>query len=93
MIRDITLGQYYQTESIVHKLDPRVKLAATILFMISLFTINNFMGFLVAALFLGITIRLSNVPFKFMIKGMKPILIILMITVVVNLFLTQGNQL
>lgn len=91
MIRDITLGQYYQTESIVHKLDPRVKLAATILFMISLFTINNFMGFLVAALFLGITIRLSNVPFKFMIKGMKPILIILMITVVVNLFLTPGE--
>jgi energy-coupling factor transport system permease protein len=91
MIRDITLGQYYQTESIVHKLDPRVKLASTVLFMISLFTINNFMGFFVAALFLGITIRLSNVPFKFMIKGMRPILIILLITVTVNLFLTPGE--
>jgi energy-coupling factor transport system permease protein len=91
MIRDITLGQYYQTESVIHRLDPRVKLAATILFMISLFCVSNFFGYAVAMLFLTIVIHLSKVPFKFMIKGMKPILIILIITVTVNLFLTPGE--
>ncbi len=93
MIRDITIGQYYQTESVIHRLDPRVKLASTILFMIALFCINNFAGYAVALLFLASVIKLSNVPFKFMIRGMKPILIILVITVGVNLFLTPGEPL
>lgn len=91
MIRDITLGQYYQTESIIHRLDPRVKLSSTILFMISLFCVKNFSGYAIAVLFLVSVIRLSRVPFKFMIRGMKPILIILFITVGINLFLTPGD--
>ena len=53
MLRDITLGQYYQTESVVHRLDPRVKLIATVIFIISLFVVNNFWGYLLAALFLA----------------------------------------
>ena len=71
MLRDITLGQYYQTESVVHRLDPRVKLMATVIFIISLFVVNNFWGYLLAAGFLALVIRLSHVPFKFMVKGMK----------------------
>lgn len=93
MLRDITLGQYYQAQSVVHRLDPRVKLGGTILFIISLFFFRNFLGYGIAILFLAAVIKLSKVPFKFMVKGMKSILMLLMITVVFNLFLTQGTPL
>ncbi len=93
MLRDITLGQYYQTESVIHKMDPRVKLGGTVLYIIALFLYRNFVGYLLAALFLGIVIKLSKVPFKFMVKGMKAIVLLLMITVLFNLFLTQGTPL
>lgn len=93
MLRDITLGQYYQTESVIHRMDPRVKLGGTLLYIISLFLFQNFIGYLVAAIFLGIVIKLSKVPFKFMVKGMKTILFLLLITVVFNLFLTPGTPL
>ncbi|MBO5335912.1 MAG: energy-coupling factor transporter transmembrane protein EcfT [Lachnospiraceae bacterium] len=93
MLRDITLGQYYQTESVIHKLDPRVKLGGTLLYIVSLFFFKNYLGYVVAALFLGIVIKLSRVPFKFMVRGMKSIIMLLMITVVFNLFLTPGTPL
>lgn len=93
MLRDITLGQYYQTESVIHRLDPRVKLIATIVYIISLFVATDFWGYLLAALFLVMIIKLSHVPFKFMIKGMKAILFLLILTVVFNLFLTPGDPL
>ena len=93
MLRDITLGQYYQTESVIHKMDPRVKLGGTILFIISLFFFKNYAGYVIAALFLGMVIRLSKVPFKFMVKGMKTIVMLMLITVVFNLFLTPGTPL
>lgn len=93
MLRDITLGQYYQTESVIHRLDPRVKLAGTLLFIISLFFFRNFIGYLVAALFLAVVIGLSHVPFRFMVKGMRAVVFLLLITVVFNLFLTPGETL
>ncbi len=93
MLRDITIGQYYQTESVLHKMDPRVKLGGTVLYVISLFCFKNIFGYLIAALFLATVIKLSKVPFKFMIKGMKAIMILLLITVVFNLFLTPGESL
>lgn len=93
MLRDITLGQYYQADSVIHKLDPRVKLVATITFIISLFVVQNFIGYIIAALFLVLSIKLSKVPFRFMIKGMKAIVFLLLITVVFNLFLTPGEAL
>lgn len=93
MLRDITLGQYYQTESVIHRLDPRVKLSGTVLFIISLFFFQNYIGYLVAAAFLACVIKLSHVPFKFMIKGMKAIVVLLVITVGFNLFLTPGETL
>lgn len=93
MLRDITLGQYYQADSIIHRLDPRVKLGTTILFIISLFLFHGIWGYLVAALFLALVIKLSKVPFKFMIKGMKSIVFLLSITILFNLFLTPGEVL
>lgn len=91
MLRDITLGQYYQADSVIHRLDPRVKLGTTVLFIISLFVFNGVWGYLVAALFLVLVIKLSKVPFRFMVKGMKSIVFLLAITVLFNLFLTPGE--
>ena len=78
MLRDITLGQYYQTDSVIHKLDPRVKLTATICFIISLFVVKSWIGYVVAAVFLAVMIKLSKVPFKYMVKGMKSIVFLLL---------------
>ncbi|MCL2253783.1 MAG: energy-coupling factor transporter transmembrane protein EcfT [Lachnospiraceae bacterium] len=91
MLRDITLGQYYQTDSIIHRLDPRVKLVTTICFIITLFMVKGFAGFIIGALFLALIIKLSKVPFKFMIRGMKAIIFLLLFAVVFNLFLTPGT--
>ena len=93
MLRDITIGQYYQTESVIHKLDPRVKIGGTLLYIISLFLFENVWGYILAALFLGLVIKLSHVPFRFMVRGMKAILFLLVITLVFNLFLTPGEVL
>lgn len=91
MLKDMTLGQYYQTESVIHKLDPRVKIGGTLLYIISLFIFESAWGYVLAAVFLGMVIKLSKVPFKFMVRGMKAILFILLITVAFNLFLTPGE--
>lgn len=91
MLRDITLGQYYPVDSPIHRLDPRVKLFGTLVFLISLFITNNFIGYIPALLFLFAAIKLSKVPFKFMVKGMKAILVLLILSVVFNLFLTTGE--
>ena len=91
MIRDITLGQYYQTDSVVHRLDPRVKLIATLLFICSLFVVNQAAGYVVAVVFLALAIRLSHVPFRFMVRGMRAILFLLVLTFGFNLFLTPGE--
>ena len=93
MLRDLTLGQYYHAESVIHKLDPRVKLGGTLLFIVSLFFFENYLGYVIAALFLALVIKLSTVPFKFMVRGMRSILMLLLITVVFNLFLTPGTPL
>ncbi|MCR5477470.1 MAG: energy-coupling factor transporter transmembrane protein EcfT [Lachnospiraceae bacterium] len=93
MIREITLGQYYQTDSVIHRLDPRVKLLGTLLFVIALFTYHGPLGYVAAALFLALVIGLSHVPFRYMVKGMRSILFLLIITVGFNLFLTPGEVL
>ncbi len=91
MLRDITLGQYYQADSLLHRLDCRVKLVGTLLFIISLFVVDNLWGYVVAAAFLAACIRLSKVPFRFMVRGMKAIVFLMLFAVVFNLFLTPGT--
>ncbi len=91
MLRDITLGQYYQADSVIHRLDPRVKLSATVLFIISLFVVDNWIGYVIAAVFLACMVKISGVPFRFMVKGMKSIVFLLLIAVGFNLFLTPGK--
>lgn len=91
MIRDITIGQYYPSKSILHRLDPRVKIVCTLLYLISLFLFKSVLGYGIATLFLIAVIKVSKVPFKFIVKGLKPIVMLLMITVIFNLFLTEGG--
>ena len=92
MLRDITLGQYYQTESLLHRLDPRVKIGGTFLYILSLFFINNYIGYLVAIFFLGVVIALSRVPFSYIVRGMRSIVFLLVVTLCFNLFLTPGTE-
>ena len=92
MIRDITIGQYYPAKSILHRLDPRVKIVCTLLYLISLFLFRNLAVYLVATVFLVGIIRMSKVPFSYIVKGLKPIVLLLLITVLFNLFLTRSGE-
>lgn len=91
MIRDITIGQYYPAQSPIHRLDPRVKIVCTLIFLISLFVQNSVLGYALAFVFLACMIHVSKVPAKFIGKGLKPIVILLLFTVAMNLFLTRGG--
>jgi len=92
MIRDITIGQYYPVESILHRLDPRVKLLGTFAFIISLFIFESFYAYIAVVLFLVTIIKLSKVPFRFIVKGLKAIVILLLFTMFFNLFFTPGKS-
>lgn len=92
MLRKITIGQYYSVESFIHNLDPRVKLFATMMYVISLFVVNNWVGYVIGAMALVAYIRASKVPFAFIVRGLKPIIFLLCFSVLFNLFLTSGGK-
>lgn len=92
MIRDITIGQYYPAKSVIHRLDPRVKIICTLLFLVSLFVQRSILGYLIATIFLGMVVYTSRVPLKFILKGLKPIIMLLLITVLFTLFLTREGE-
>lgn len=91
MIRDITLGQYYPGSSPIHNLDPRVKIIGTFIYIIAIFVVNNFLGFVLAAAALGACIAISKVPFSFIARGLKPVFIIIAFTFIINMFMTGGE--
>ena len=93
MIRDITLGQYYPGNSVIHKLDPRVKILAALLYIVVLFVVNKFSGFIVAIVFLEAVIIISKVPRRYIWRGLKPVLIIIAFTLIVNIFMVRGEVL
>lgn len=93
MIKDITLGQYYPGDSIIHRADPRVKILLTIAFMIELFMVKTYFGFLLFTVFTFVAIVASNVPIGFTLKGLRPVLIIVLFAVVINIFSTPGREL
>ena len=92
MIRDITIGQYYPANSILHRLDPRVKLVCTLVYLISLFMFNSISGYIIATIFLWTVIKLSKVPLEFIMRGMKAIFMLLMLTVLFNLLFTKQGE-
>ncbi|MEW9095647.1 MAG: energy-coupling factor transporter transmembrane component T [Clostridiaceae bacterium] len=92
MIKDITLGQYIPGESFVHKLDPRTKILISLIFIINLFIVNSFKGYIFIILFTALCIAISKVPFKFIYKGLKPIFVLIIITALLNVFMTSGGR-
>ena len=93
MIRDITLGQYYPGNSVIHKLDPRVKIMATLLYIVALFVVKDFTGFIAAVVLLEAVIILAKVPRRYIWRGLKPVLIIIAFTLIVNIFMIRGEVL
>ena len=91
MLRDITLGQYYPEDSVLHRLDPRTKLFGTMIYIVSLFICNSWAAYAAAVIALAAVIILSRVPLGFMFRGLKAILILLFISVFFNLFFTAGE--
>lgn len=93
MLKDITLGQYFPGDSFVHRLDPRTKLIMVFLYIIALFLANGFVGY---AVMIGVTagfIGLSKVPPKSMFRGLKSVVLIIVLTAVLNIFYTDGTVL
>lgn len=93
MIRDITLGQYYPEQSVIHRLDARTKILGTLLYIIEVFLVNSFAGFGLVILALGILIGISKVPVRFIFKGLKAVVLIILLTFVLNLFMFDGTVL
>ena len=91
MLKDITIGQHYPTNSIIHKLDSRVKLIATFIFMISLFIINKFWPYAIISLSLISVIKMSDIPVRYILKGLKPLRWIILFTFVLNVFFLPGD--
>ena len=92
-IRDITLGQYYPGSSWIHKLDPRVKIMATILYIVALFVVDDFIGFAIAAAGLASVIIISKVPLSYILRGLKPVFLIISFTLIINMFMIKGEVL
>ena len=91
MMKDITLGQYFPGDSVIHKMDPRTKILLVLVYIVLTFMINNFAGYVVLALFLAAAVFISRIPPMFVIKGLKPIMVFIFITALFNLFLTGGE--
>lgn len=91
MIKDITLGQYYPAESPVHRLDPRTKIIATFVFIVSLFLVKSLTVFAFATFFLVSIVKLSKIPLRYLLRGLRPIIFIIIFTAVINLFMTPGT--
>ncbi len=92
MLKDITVGQYYPVNSFIHKLDAKTKLIGTFIFMISLFIVNKFFVYSLVLLLLLSVIKLSNIPFSFIMKGLKPLKFIIIFTFIINMFFLPGEE-
>lgn len=92
-MRDITIGQYYKADSPIHRLDPRVKIAGTFLFMVSLFFQKSVLTYALAMLSLIAVVKMSQVPFRFMVRGLRPLLFILLFSVAINMLFVPGQTL
>lgn len=93
MIKDITIGQYIPGDSFIHKLDPRIKIILSLFFIVDLFILNNFFGYIFVVTFIFSIILISKLPFSYIYKGLKPIFVLLLITALLNVLMTrEGNE-
>ena len=91
MLKDITLGQYFPGNSVVHRLDPRTKLVMLVVYIVTLFMATNVVSYALVAGFLFVAIKISTIPMKAIVRGMKPLVLILVFTGILNLFFTVGE--
>ena len=93
MLKDITLGQYFPGNSVIHRLDPRTKLLMLVVYIVALFLANNWVSYLIVLAFLVTVIAISSIPVKSILRGMKPLIMILVFTGILNIFFTTGETL
>ncbi len=93
MIKDITVGQYFPGNTLIHKLDPRIKIIISFLFIITLFFIKTFPPYLLVLAFIFIVVKISEIPPKVILKGIKPLMFIILLTFFINVFFTRGEVL
>ena len=91
MLKDITLGQYFPGNSLIHRLDPRTKLIMLVVYIVALFCAVSWISYGVVFAFLAVTVAVSKIPVKSILRGMKPLVVILVFTGVLNLFFTTGE--
>ena len=91
MLSDITLGQYFPGNSAIHRMDPRMKLILTIIYIVGVFMVANLLGYAIALAFLYLVVRLSGIRFSYLLKGVKPLRFIIIFTFLLNLFFVQGE--
>ena len=91
MLKDITLGQFFPADTVVHRLDPRTKLLAVILYIVALFNARGVVTYVIMAAVLAACVLLSRVPFKSLTRGLKPVYIIVAFTAIMNMFFTAGT--
>lgn len=92
MLSDITLGQYFPGNSAVHRMDPRTKILITIAYVVALFIASNWAGFVISALFLALIVAISGIPVKSVLRGVKPILPLILFTAILNMFFVGGTE-
>lgn len=92
MLNDITIGQYVPGNSIIHRCDPRLKILLTIVHMTTVFLLANYVGFFIMACFTAIIIIIASIPISFILKGLKPMLLIIVFTAIFNVFFMQGSN-
>lgn len=93
MIKDITIGQYVPGDSFIHRLDPRTKILTAILFIIQLFLIKSFLGYIFVVTFLGLIVWIAKLSPRYLYKGLKPVFMLIIITALLNVFMIQGEEL
>ena len=91
MLKDITLGQYFPGNSVVHRLDPRTKLVMLVVYIVALFVAVSWISYGTMFLFLAMCIAISKIPVKSIVRGMKPLVFILVFTAILNIFFTEGE--
>ena len=92
MLKDITLGQFFPGDSFIHRLDPRTKLLMVIVYIVALFMASNWLGYGLVVAFLTVCIKISTIPLKSITRGLKPVMMIVVFTGILNLFFTPGTH-
>lgn len=91
MLKNITIGQHFPGNSTIHQLDPRVKIISVFLFILSLFFINSFYPYILVLAFISLVIAISKVPVSYILKGLKPLIFLILLTFIINVFMTKGE--